>query len=256
MLLVDRLPERITVRKFPICLRFEQRRVGGFPPRTGLADSLGLSRYLTPQMNFFGHAVVACGQSAEPGFVLGAMLPDLVGMAGVRVTAVLDERLALGVALHHETDRRFHSAPDFRTLCESAVTTLEAQGVGRGAARAVGHVGSELLLDGALSGDRSARGAYAAALDLGLQDGLLDRIRLKPGHEATHLARMLRRLSNAPLPEGYQDPDFVYERLHAILVRRPRIALHPADEEPVKRWLRGAAPRLLDCAASLLAAAG
>jgi hypothetical protein len=207
-------------------------------------------------MNFFGHAVVACTQSAEPGFVLGAMLPDLVGMAGVRVTAVLDERLALGVALHHETDRRFHSAPDFRALCESAVTTLEAQGVGRGAARAVGHVGSELLLDGALSGDRAARGAYAAAIDSGLQDGLLDRIRLKPGQQAAHLGRLLQRLASAPLPQGYQDPDFVYERLHAILARRPRIALQLADHEPVKRWLHATAPRLADRATALLAAAG
>src|SRR5262245_48694449 len=93
------------------------------------------------RMNFFGHAAVAQREREEPRFVLGAMLPDFCGMAGVRMSPPEDAALAEGVALHHATDRAFHAAPVFVSLCASALAQLEADGVARASARAVGHVG-------------------------------------------------------------------------------------------------------------------
>src|SRR6187431_2746251 len=102
-------------------------------------------------VNFFGHAVMAALENDAPRFVLGAMLPDLTTMAGARLERVHDDEVAAGVAHHHEIDRAFHGCAPFVRMCASALEELEARGVSRAAARAVGHVGSELLIDGALS---------------------------------------------------------------------------------------------------------
>jgi hypothetical protein len=203
-------------------------------------------------MNFFGHATVACAQSEAPRFVLGAMLPDLASMAGLRIGAALDAELARGVALHHETDRLFHAAPPFRALCASALDTLEPQGVGRAQARAVGHVGSELLLDGLLSSDQRARAAYGRSLALAVDEGLEHTLVWKDDTDAGALRTMLARLLAAPLPEGYRDVGFVYDRLVTILGRRPRLALQPGDREPVHAWLCLAATSLERDADALL----
>lgn len=204
-------------------------------------------------MNFFAHAVVAISRSEEPRFVLGAMLPDLASMAGLRLVAQDDAQLANGVALHHETDHRFHTAPAFVALCTSALSELEAQGVRRGAARAVGHVGSELLLDGALSGNDHARAIYLRALSAAIEQSL--EIRVRSSFEGEHrepMRDLLVRLAAAPLPQGYRDVDFVYERMQRILARRPLLALAPQDRAPVLRWLRAAATRVHEDAGELV----
>lgn len=207
---------------------------------------------VTALMNFFGHAIVAAMRSEAPRFVLGAMLPDLASMASARIESVADPELARGVALHHETDRAFHAATPFQALCSAALSTLESQGVARGPARAVGHVGSELLLDGVLSTDRGARAAYARSLEVGLQDRLELAVHWKNDADPTRLRTLLRRLVEAPLPEAYRDPDLVCDRLYAILARRPRLALQERDRESVRRWLRDALPSIQRDAAAIL----
>ena len=196
-------------------------------------------------MNFFGHATVACMRSEEPRFLLGAMLPDFGSMAGTRWGALLDPALARGVELHHETDRLFHAAPQFRVACASALTVLEPQGVSRATARAVGHVGSELLLDGLLSVDERARSAYQRSLRFAL-DERVERsiISWKAASDAERLRTLLVRLHAAPLPEGYRDLDFVCDRLEHILARRPRLSMKPDDRVPVRAWLADAAHHL------------
>jgi hypothetical protein len=193
-------------------------------------------------------------QSDEPRFVLGSMLPDLTSMAQIRIERVLDAELARGVALHHETDRVFHSVPPFRALCEDALNVLESEGVSRAAARAVGHVGSELLLDGLLSDDRAVRAAYARALEIAIEHRFEHSMTWRGDADAAGLRKLLERLAVAPLPEGYRDPEFVYDRLHTILARRPRLALQAGDREPVLRWLRSASTRLQRDADTILAA--
>ena len=188
-------------------------------------------------MNFFGHATVATRISADPRFVLGAMLPDFMTMAQVRLGTVADTEVARGVAVHHETDRVFHALPSFRAACGSALVALEAEGVPRAAARAVGHVRSELLLDGLLSSDRGARRSYANALRVAVGERLERQLVLRDGDDPSSVRTLLMRLQHAPIPDGYSDPQFVCDRLHAILAHRPRLALRAADRAPVLRWL-------------------
>ena len=188
-------------------------------------------------MNFFGHATLALKRSDDPRFLLGAMLPDLVSMAGVRIAEARDPELAAGIALHHETDARFHAAPAFTELCHAANEELQAAGVGRATARAVGHVGTELLLDGLLSFDDVARAAYKRAIEHHVREPIHDALSLKGGATTQDLQALLARLARAPLPEGYREPRFVLDRLHTILARRPRLAFQDGDLEPTERWL-------------------
>jgi hypothetical protein len=191
-------------------------------------------------MNFFGHALLAARRSDDPRFVLGSMLPDLVSMAGTRLGTVHDPVLAAGVALHHETDARFHAAGPFCELCRWASEELQSAGVHRATARAVGHVGSELLLDGLLSDDTAARAAYARSLEPDVREPLAELLSLRGDMQPEELSALMARLAQAPLPEGYRDATFVLERLRRILGPRPRLAFKPSDLEPTAAWLQKA----------------
>ena len=205
-------------------------------------------------MNFFGHATIARLHDPAPRFVLGAMLPDLWSMATVRVAELNHPELARGVAHHHETDRRFHAAPAFRALCASALTTLEAAGVARAAARAVGHVGSELLLDGVLGEDPDARAAYGAALSIARAEDVAGSLAYEEPRDAARRRGLFERLAQAPLPFAYREPEGVCERLYLILGRRPRLALAPNDRDAVLDFLRFAQGELRRDAAALVEA--
>lgn len=204
-------------------------------------------------MNFFGHATLAAAHWPEPSFVLGAMLPDLAAMAGDRIASVADPVVRSGVAFHHETDAAFHAAGPFLDLCISGRQALEAAGVGRGAARAVAHVGSELLLDGWIARTRGISPHYDAALARG--PALESALRWRRGIGERHWAPLCARVEQSPIPIAYDDPTFVCERLVRILSRRPRLALVPAELPAVRHWLAGAREVLPRSAGSLLEAA-
>jgi hypothetical protein len=187
-------------------------------------------------MNFFAHAVVAAARSQAPRFLLGAMLPDLTGMLGARIAELPDREVQAGVAHHHETDAAFHGAARFGRLCGAAIAELTAAGVARGSARAVGHVGVELLLDGALSHDRAARERYTSALAHAVDSELSALVRLRDRAHEPALRDGISRLRDAPVPEGYREPEFVVARLRHILGRRPRLALRESDLPAVRRW--------------------
>jgi hypothetical protein len=174
------------------------------------------------------------------------MLPDLVSMAGTRLSAVHDPALAAGVALHHETDARFHAAEPFYELCRWASEELQSAGVHRATARAVGHVGSELLLDGLLSTDVPARAAYARALEPEVREPLAQLLSLRGEMQPAELSALMTRLQAAPLPDGYRDAAFVLERLQRILAPRPRLAFKPSDLPPTAAWLQKAQQALLE----------
>jgi hypothetical protein len=202
-------------------------------------------------VNFFGHALVAHRSRLDDEAVLGAMLPDFTGMAGIRL---LSARGAVrqGVDHHHETDRRFHAHPTFVALCAAGIDTLTAHGVARGPARASCHVGLELLLDGALSSDHEARDRYRSALRCALDPGLAAALQFREDDGSRTLGLLAERLLWAPLPEAYADPGRVAERLTRLLSHRPRLALDANGAREVGTWLSEVQPEIAAGASALL----
>jgi hypothetical protein len=195
-------------------------------------------------LNFFAHSVVASWHSRDARFVLGAMLPDLVGMAGVRLHSASDVEVQRGIDMHHATDAAFHASPIFISLCAEAIASLTQQGLERGTARAVAHVGVELTLDGVLSGDTDARALYSAALDVAVSGGLDGKLTITPAEDLPRLTAGLGRLARAPIPESYADPNVVADRLRIILAPRPRLAMRASDVSPVRDWTDAVRPKV------------
>ena len=186
-------------------------------------------------MNFLAHASVALriDPEADPRVVLGAMLPDFASMSRARIALAGDPAVRRGIALHLATDDVFHGAPAFLALYTRGIDALEALGVARGAARAVAHVGTELLLDGLLLGDPGLDAAYLEAVALPIAPlGLTFRAGGAERFEALHA-----RLSEHGLPEDYRSPERVALRLEQILARRPRLALAPGDRARIVPFL-------------------
>jgi hypothetical protein len=190
-------------------------------------------------MNFFGHAALAARFSDRPEFVLGAMLPDFSSMLGLREPGAQDCVLASGIRFHHVTDRAFHDLVIFRRFCKEAVVVLEARGVARGTARAVAHVGVELLLDAALAKGATARSAYVAGLRAGQRPELLRGLHW-PAAEQARLSQLMSRLEGLGYgleEHGGAASSLVVERLSRALARRPRLAIAPRDVRAVDDWV-------------------
>jgi len=203
-------------------------------------------------VNFFAHAKVALWRSADPRFVLGAMLPDLTGMLGLRIRTVDHPELAAGVAFHHATDAAFHASRIFVAQCAEGLAALSAAGVSRGTARAVAHVGTELLLDGVLSRDIPALAAYRGALDAATRERFVDHLDFEKLESSAQLHDGLARLAKAPVPEGYRELGFVVARLRGTLARRPRLAMHDRDLESVEAFVAASQLRIIELWPALL----
>ena len=208
-------------------------------------------------MNFFAHALLAARRRDEPRWLLGAMLPDLVSMAGLRLTGVGGEPLlAGGVDFHHRSDDAFHGAPLFVELMGRARDELEDRGLALGPAMAIGHVGVELLLDGYLVEREGVPGSYRAALRGAVEVG--EELELAAGRGSgpedprARWRDLGRRMVDAPLPERYRESDFVAERLIRILARRPRLAVAPGRESEVYAWSARWAPQVAASGDALL----
>jgi hypothetical protein len=187
--------------------------------------------YAGLSMNFFGHATLAARFSDRPEFVLGAMLPDFSNMLGLRGPGAQDGVIAAGIRFHHVTDRAFHDLAIFRRHCREATAVLGARGVARGTARAVAHVGVELLLDAVLAEAAAARSAYVAGLRAGQRPELLRSLHW-PSAEQARLGGLMSRLEG-----GFEEhrgvaqvpASLIVERLSRALGRRPRLAIVPRD---------------------------
>lgn len=228
-------------------------------------------------MNFVGHIHLARRYRAEAdgaatsdlapidedGFLLGAALPDLAAMGRFRLDGPAgDPAVRAGVAVHHRSDDVFHRHPWFRTNARAVTEQLERAGVSRGAARACGHVGVELLLDGRLlttADDLAIAAGRALAAGAGGELGL-DQV--VAADRRTAWRRHLERLAGWDLPDDYHRPAAVAARLERILARRPRLRLDPADVPAVAdalttRWPAveaGAGPLMDDLTAELTSA--
>lgn len=222
-------------------------------------------------VNFFGHAWLAAGRNADPRFVLGAMLPDLAPMAGLRLRGANDAALSAGIAHHLAVDAVFHALPAFQMLTADAARALRRAGLRRGPARGAAHIGIELLLDGWLARRCGVPDAYRTALAYAPQFGAL--LRFAPGRPCAQTTiatahrnpsnaagvawtfpELCRKLAASPLPEAYAEPNYTAARVAAALARRPRLALNPAERNACAVWLRPAARTLAARAESLLAA--
>lgn len=206
-------------------------------------------------MNFVGHVLLASFVSDEPLHGLGAMLPDLAGMARVSLPPHVPlVEVARGVEHHHEVDGWFHDHPLFVTLTRRTRALCDDARLGRGGARAAAHVGVELMLDAVYYERDAARAVYAAALDaaLGL-DGVRD-LGLDDGG-AHRLHAMLPKLIEADLPARYQSPTFVAERIVAMCAARPRLRIEPDKTDALADVLRSLGVDVRTAADGLLAPA-
>jgi hypothetical protein len=201
-------------------------------------------------MNFFGHAVIARRKEATHGavraeFVLGAMLPDFASMLRVRPPRVVSDALADGVHFHHATDDAFHGAESFLEFSHQASRFLLAHGLSRGSARAVAHVGVELVLDGALAHENAASEAYLSAIDAALTISVASRIKWEADEQEARFQHLCHNLRSRGAARSDASPELVAERLRNILAHRPRLALDEAGQSVVRDWVVMARPLIV-----------
>lgn len=211
-------------------------------------------------MNFFGHAALAASHfsRAQPPLAAseleracaGSMLPDFVGMLGLGRPEVRDESLARGVSFHHRTDHAFHELASFHELSRQSFGWLSERGLPRGPARAVAHIGVEILLDEVLAEDGDARDAYRAALATSLVGALSFPAPLA----AERLESLRQNLLQRALAYATPSPPLVAARIRRSLAGRPRLELDDAGEALLGRWVPSARPLIHAAAPALLAA--
>lgn len=180
-------------------------------------------------------------KDAEPEFVLGAMLPDFTSMLRLGPFEVESELIRRGVALHHETDEAFHGNDSFVELSGWTTSELLARGVGRGGARAVGHIGVELLLDGTLLPDPRGEALYLNALHHLAANRILPDT---PEDASQALSRLASRIASYGSPSTHSDPESVTERLIGILRHRPRLRIEETEREATVDVLRALEPKI------------
>jgi len=171
-------------------------------------------------------------------YLFGSALPDFAAIGRFQLTgAPSDPAVTAGIDMHHATDSAFHASDWFLGHSQAVRSDLEARGVNRGAARAVGHVGVELLLDGQLLASNDELRPRAQHV-LRLSDNEeLQLTRLVDDSRRWEWSRHLNRISSWPLPDDYHRPQAVAERLHRILRSRKRLALAAADVTVVAETL-------------------
>lgn len=96
------------------------------------------------------------------------MVPDLAPLIGARTPELFDEFATLGLKFHLETDAVFHQSPYFVTRNRNLVSELRAAGIRKGPARAIAHLGLELLIDASLLQDDEVYRGYLEGLNEGL----------------------------------------------------------------------------------------
>jgi len=188
-------------------------------------------------MNFFGHAVLAAWRDEASPFVLGAMLPDFATMIRARPPGATHHGIEAGMDFHHQTDDAFHRCAGFLELSHAAFRSLLARGVGRGSARAVAHIGVEMLLELPLAGDARAQRAYLGALGGAGDADLGPRVAWASAEERVRF----ERLRQALLARGNVAPDLasevIAERLARALSGRPLLALDATAQLAVRNWV-------------------
>jgi hypothetical protein len=193
-------------------------------------------------MNFLAHAEVARRSGGDADFVLGAVLPDLLPMAGVRLDREgVPAGVAAGWRAHHAADAAFHASSAFAGGVQALRTDLRHTALATGPRRAVAHVGWELLLDDAVAGDPVTVDAFRAVL-----------ARARPLTDDLRWHHVLDRFA-AIRPTGSTDAMVVAERVRRACSRRPRLAFDVEHLPAVAAVLAEHRDAVLHVAPTLLA---
>lgn len=188
-------------------------------------------------MNYFGHAAIASERRADVGFVLGAMLPDLVGMLRVGCPETEDDTVHAGLAFHRTTDAVFHACPTFLALNRAASSELRRVEIARGPARAIAHLATEMLIDAVLIRNPDYERSYLQALQQAPQvSSVLD---WKRAEEAAHFVGLATHLLERGPAVHAEDPEHIVFRLGRALSGRPRVEPSVQELERVLAWLPG-----------------
>jgi hypothetical protein len=199
-------------------------------------------------MNFFGHAVVAASHfgAVDPPvpqldhLCAGAMLPDFWGMLRLRRPAVQDTSIARGVAFHHATDEVFHELLPFQRLSREAFAWLSERNLPRGPARAVAHIGIEMLLDEVMAREPGAQDAYRAALRVPLAPLLV----FSEATDAERLSKLQNTLLERAALLVAPSAQLLAERIARTLSGRPRLATDAQGQELLGSWVTWTRPRV------------
>lgn len=211
-------------------------------------------------MNFFGHAALAASHfgAQEPApqpaqlatLCVGAMLPDFIGMLRLGRPTVSDAVLATGIAFHHRSDEAFHDLPAFLRLSRDAFAWLSERALPRGPARAVAHVGVEILLDEVWAQRSEARDSYRAALRV----SCVGRLTFETPDALDRLAALQQVLLERSTTTVRPAAELVAERLARTLANRPRLALDAPGQRLVSEWVTVTRPRVAPEAPQIFAA--
>jgi hypothetical protein len=208
-------------------------------------------------MNFFGHALVAQRDEATRGpiraeFVLGAMLPDFASMLRTRPPSTTLDVLAAGLSFHHRTDDAFRGSHAFLEFSRQASSSLSDRGLGRGTARAVAHVGVELLLDAAFAGENGANEAYLSALAGASRERVRGYIHWQSNDASERFQHLCHSLQNRGRVQDNPPSELIATRLQSILADRPRLAMDERGLSVVRDWVEGARRQITAGAPQLL----
>lgn len=208
-------------------------------------------------MNFFGHALIAQRSEATRGpiraeFVLGAMLPDFASMLRTRPPVSTLDALSAGLSFHHQTDDAFHGSQSFLEFSRQASRFLAARDVPRGTARAVAHVGVELLLDAAFAYENGANEAYLAGVACGLTEQVQGLIHWPTNDDSQRFQQLCQRLLERGRFQENPPSELVAERLRNILADRPRLAMDERGQFVVREWVENARSQITSGAPQLL----
>ena len=234
-------------------------------PRWGRLGASRSGRRTLGTVNLVGHVAVASRQpcGASPGFLAGAMLPDLGAIARVRLlpasaghTAPDDAGgdLADGIALHHASDAAFHDSRWFHDHNRALRDLLLAGGVDRGPARACADAGLEMLLDGELVTDgdvvRSTEAAFDALTDVGpTRDAAAAAV---AAHDRDRWIERLDRIARTLDARAYVSAADIATRLHHMTQARPRIELRTEHVALVTHALEQYRPRVVSDTSTIL----
>ncbi len=119
----------------------------------------------------------------------------------------------------------------------------------RGTARAVAHIGVEILLDEILSREEQSRRAYLAALSIPL-DGAL---RFDAPADGERFEALRRTLIDRAAAARNASAGEQALRIRRTLQHRPRLSTDDAGQSAIERWITRARPEIEAVAPRLLA---